>query len=202
MSKEFVLLEGLRHFDSMIGALQNQKITDCSMFLDALTQYCVDRFDAVLSRVWLVDAEDKVLVLKSSSGAYTRLDGSRAIIPIGGGGKIDVIYTSGEPHITNDAINDPDILDKEWVRRDGIVSFAGYPLVWAGEKMGVLGMFSRQVLPEDELVLIRLFTRGVSSLLYMCQQTERNIRYFCEVTGFRRSLLEQLIRLGQKNGTA
>ncbi|MDW8071633.1 MAG: GAF domain-containing protein [Anaerolineae bacterium] len=202
MNFDFSLVQCIHRMDEMFSLLSQKRVTECEAFLDILAQFCVDNFGAAFARVWLADNEDKMLILKSSCGQYTRLDGSRAIIPIGQGSKIDIIYTSGEPHLTNDVLTDPAVLDKEWARREGMVSFAGYPLMWGDEKLGVLGMFARHALPADVLAAMGLFTKAVSAVVFLCQQTERNMRYFCEVTGFRRSLLEQLIRLGQKKTTA
>jgi len=39
--------------------------------------------------------------------------------------------------------------DKEWARREGMVSFAGYPLTVEDRLVGVMAMFSRQTLHED-----------------------------------------------------
>jgi GAF domain-containing protein len=164
--------------------------------LDALTQFCVDHFGAAFARIWLIDAGGKILVLASSRGQYTRLDGTRAKISIGQGSKIDKLFVEQNPHVTNDVLNDPGVKDKEWAKREGFISFAGYPLFWGGEKLGVLGMYSRQVLSNDLLLVMNVFIGLASSVIYQHQQTERNMNHFCQATGFRRALLDQFIELG------
>src|SRR5215204_7436810 len=49
---------------------------------------------------------------------------------------------------------DPRVHDKEWVQREGMVSFAGYPLVAEGRVMGVMALFASQELAEDTLEVL------------------------------------------------
>ncbi len=168
--------------------------------LDALCQFCVDELGAAFARIWLLTDDKATLVLKSSRGQYTRLDGTRSRIAIGQGSKIDKIYSHAAPHITNDVLNDPGVKDKEWAQREGYVAFAGYPLRWNGETLCVLGMYSREQLSEDLLLILGVFVAVASGVIFQLKQTERNMARFCEVTGFRPPLLDRLIRLGRANG--
>ena len=186
----------LRALNLELSSLSRQEIMPTQNLLDALTQFCVDHFGASFARIWLIDAGGKILVLASSRGQYTRLDGTRAKISIGQGSKIDKLFVEQNPHVTNDVLNDPGFKDKELAKREGFISFAGYPLFWGGEKLGVLGMYSRQVLSNDLLLVMNVFIGLASSVIYQHQQTERNMNHFCQATGFRRALLDQFIELG------
>jgi hypothetical protein len=42
-----------------------------------------------------------------------------------------------QAYLTNDALNDPHIIDKEWARREHMVAFAGYPLLVEDQVVGV-----------------------------------------------------------------
>ena len=53
-------------------------------------------------------------------------------IPVGSL-KIGGIAAERKAHLTNDVLNDPNVDDKEWARREGMVAFAGYPLT-VGER--------------------------------------------------------------------
>ncbi len=169
--------------------------------LDALAQFCVDQFGAAFARIWLADDGQTTLCLTSSRGQYTRLDGTRARIPVGQGSKIDKMYVECKPHVTNDVLNDPGVRDKEWAQREGFVSFAGYPLCWGGGKLGVLGMYSRQFLSEELLSVMGMFSFIAAAILCQQRQYERSMTKFCEVTGFKPALLTQLIKLGRSNGS-
>jgi diguanylate cyclase (GGDEF)-like protein/PAS domain S-box-containing protein len=53
--------------------------------------------------------------------------------------------------LTNDIVNDPQIMDHQWARDLGLVSFAGYKLQDSSRKpVGVLGLFSKQPITAEE----------------------------------------------------
>src|SRR3982750_4083025 len=54
----------------------------------------------------------------------------------------------------NDVLNDPRIHDKEWARREGMVAFAGYPLLLEDRVVGVLALFARHPLNHDVLIAL------------------------------------------------
>lgn len=195
-----VTKEWLSALDTLLLNLAHQRVTP-EVLRDDLAQFCVDELGAAFARIWLIDESRTTLVLKTSRGQYTRLDGTRSRIPLGNGSKIDLVFANCLPHITNDVLTDPAVKDKDWATREGFVSFAGMPLCWGGEKLGVLGMYSREVLSEDLLQVLAIFTSMASAVIYQQNQTERNMLQFCEVTGFKRTLLDRLISLGVNKKT-
>ena len=65
--------------------------------------------------------------------------------------KIGLIAQEREPHLTNDVSNDPRVGDPEWARREGMVAFAGYPLIVDDRTVGVVALFARHSSPGDTL---------------------------------------------------
>lgn len=116
--------------------------------LDRCAQALVQHLGAALARVWTTDGDD--LVLRASAGLYTHLDGGHSRVPIGQY-KIGAIAADRRAHLTNHVLGDPKVHDQEWARREGLVSFAGYPLVVGDEVVGVMAMFSRRAMPESTL---------------------------------------------------
>lgn len=127
--------------------------------LQAVLQLCAGHItrnlDIAFVRIWTSGAEAGVLELKASAGIYTRLDGqhSRKIV---GELKIGIIAREQRPILTNAVIGDPAITDQEWARREGMVAFAGHPLVVDGKTVGVMALFSRR--PLESFVLTALST--------------------------------------------
>ena len=78
---------------------------------------------------------------------YTRLDGAHRLVPVGHL-KIGLIALESTPHVTNDVINDPRLSDPDWARVEGMVAFAGFPLLAGGQVVGVLAMFSREPISQ------------------------------------------------------
>ena len=110
----------------------------------------VRHLDAAFARIWTLGGDGCELELQASAGMYTRLDGSHSRILVGQH-KIGLIAQERKPHFTNAAQSDPGVSDKEWARREKMISFAGYPLVLEDRLVGVIGMFSRKPLAESTL---------------------------------------------------
>src|SRR6476619_955706 len=145
-SKEHARLE---FFSARIGA----HLIECGDFGEMLrrcTQTMVDDLGAAFARIWTVNEQHKILELQASSGLYTNLEGRHAHIPVGKL-KIGQIAAEGKPHLTNQVIGDPRVPEQEWARREGMVAFAGYPLVVGDRVIGVMAMFSREALSESTM---------------------------------------------------
>jgi PAS domain S-box-containing protein len=91
-----------------------------------------------------------MLELQASAGMYTRLDGSYSRIPVGDL-KVGLIAREKKAHFTNDVLNDPRVNDKSWAQYNGMVAFAGYPLVVEDRLIGVVALFARRPLPGSVL---------------------------------------------------
>lgn len=120
------------------------------------TEAMVYHLGAAFARIWLLNEAENILELQASAGMYTHLDGAHARIPVGQF-KIGKIAQERQPHITNTVLDDAWIGDKEWAKREGMVAFAGYPLMLEGQLLGVMAVFARQPLTNstvDELAFV------------------------------------------------
>jgi signal transduction histidine kinase/ActR/RegA family two-component response regulator len=115
----------------------------------------VDHLGAAFARIWTLNADENVLELQASAGLYTHRDGPHGRVPVGQF-KIGLIAQERQPHLTNAVIGDPRVGDQDWARREGMVAFAGYPLLVEGQLVGVMAMFAREPLPEETLELLAL----------------------------------------------
>jgi PAS domain S-box-containing protein len=111
----------------------------------------VKHLDAAFARIWTLDAGTNVLELQASAGMYTHLDGPHSRIPMDKPVKIAVIAAERRPHLTNTVIGDLHVSDQDWAKREGIVAFAGYPLVIEDRLVGVMAMFARAPLSPSAL---------------------------------------------------
>lgn len=115
--------------------------------LEHCAEAVVRHLDATLVRVWTLSADKQTLELQASAGLHTHVDGAQARVPVGQF-KVGRIASERAPHLTNAVATDPRVADPEWARREGLVAFAGYPLVVEDELVGVLAMFARHPLSE------------------------------------------------------
>ncbi|MBI4891644.1 MAG: response regulator, partial [Acidobacteria bacterium] len=102
----------------------------------------------VFTRIWMTAPETGELKLCASTGLHTNLDGGHSRVTLGES-KIGRIAASRQPLETNELEKEEGV-DQEWVRRNGLVSFAGHPLLVKGELVGVIVTFGRKpLLPEE-----------------------------------------------------
>lgn len=118
--------------------------------LQRCAETLVAHLDAAFARVWTLDGAENVLKLEASAGLYTHLNGPHSRVPVGRY-KIGLIAEERRPHLTNSVVGDPRVGDQEWAQREGMVAFAGYPLVIDNRLVGVMAMFARHTLTEAAL---------------------------------------------------
>ena len=132
--------------------------------LDAIIQSVTGQPDVALARIWLrqTDAECPVcranstpgeaLHLRASRGHplagladWSRTNGSFHRIPLGRNDlKLSHIATTGNGVRIGDLAADHQwVRHPEWVRGEALVGFAGQPIVFRGEILGVLALFRR-----------------------------------------------------------
>ena len=134
---------------AQVGLALNRS-DDLSEMLASCAQAIVDHLDASFARIWTLSETENVLHLRASAGLYTHLDGPHSRVPVGQF-KIGLIAQERRPHLTNQVVGDPRVADQEWAAREGMVSFAGYPLLVEGHLLGVLAMFAKHPLSDDVL---------------------------------------------------
>ncbi|AFZ60213.1 PAS domain S-box protein [Anabaena cylindrica FACHB-243] len=146
---EAALVERVRlaDFRSEVDAILTQTETLENM-MRGCTDALVKHLHAAFARIWILNTEEQVLELQVNSGKYTDIDENHRLVAVGQF-KIGLIAQEGKPHLTNSVQDDPHISNQEWAKQEGIVAFAGYPLIVEGETIGVIAMFSCQALTEN-----------------------------------------------------
>jgi len=157
----------------------------------------VRNLDAVFARIWILSSDGRELQLQASAGMYTRLDGSRSRIPFGQF-KIGLIAQERKPHLTNDVQNDPGVHDKDWARREGMVSFAGYPLLVEDRAVGVMGMFSQRALPQSTVETLSFVADTIAQGIERKRAEEALRKAFEEIKGLRDQLYQENIALKEE----
>ncbi len=138
---------------------QNESL---SAILKKSAEAIVLHMDAAFARIWTLNRQENVLELQASAGLYTHFDGPHGRVPVGKF-KIGLIAAERKPHVTNTVIGDPRVGDQEWARREGIVSFAGYPLMVKGEMVGVFALFGRRPLSEFVISTLEIVAEKIAN---------------------------------------
>jgi len=140
--------------------------------LDLIVESVVKYFDAAFARIWILDENQKYLILKCSAGIYTNRHGEFSKVSMYAG-KIGHVLRTKKPAISNDLSNDPRIKYPEWARKANLKSFAGFPLIFQNRSIGVLAMFSEKKLRPADFELVEIFCNDVSRQLSMFLEGQR-----------------------------
>ena len=133
--------------------------------LPEMLRHCADAMVAHLAgafaRIWTLDETQDVLELRASAGIYTHLDGPHSRVPVGKY-KIGLIAAERQPQLTNSVVGDPRVSDQEWAEREGMVAFAGYPLIVDEKVVGVMAMFAQHPLSDATLEAMASVANGIA----------------------------------------
>ena len=159
-AEDLRVMTNLAHFAAVAYAARNRQVavradvnsalaTGDSLrgMLQSCTEAVIRHLDDAFAGIWITTKDASVLELQASAGISTHLDGAHSRIPVGHL-KIGHIAQERTPHVTNDVVNDPRLGVPDWARAEGMVAFAGYPLVAGGQAVGVLAMFSRKPISQ------------------------------------------------------
>lgn len=155
--------------DVAFGLTNGDNLRD---FLNCAMQCVVKHLDGAYARVWTLNAREEMLELQASAGIYTHIDGPHCLIPVGTL-KVGKIARDRMPAVCHNPAADPDIIDKEWLTREGLVAFIGFPLFVEGRLVGVMAMFSRNKLPADAVELMGCVADTVAQGIVRKQTEEK-----------------------------
>jgi signal transduction histidine kinase len=107
----------------------------------------VRQLDVALARIYTVDHAQQMVNLCGSAGIDAPDLKELAV----GQHKVGQIADTGIPYLTNDVETDLHVGRSEWVKRERIIAFAGYPLRVEDRIVGVMALYSRRLIDHDML---------------------------------------------------
>jgi hypothetical protein len=126
------------------------KNNDLQKMLEYCTEVMINYLDVSLARIWILNNAENVLQLQASTGVETYINDKHICVPIGKY-KIGIIAKQHQPYFTNALESDPRVSNVEWVRKEKLKSFAGYPLLVDQELVGVVAIFSQKEIGNSTL---------------------------------------------------
>lgn len=131
---------------------------------------------------------------------WSRLDGNSRCIQLGSG-KVGRIGATGESVFVDDAEHDQRwSLNREWVRSESIAAFAGHPLLFRGEVVGVIVVFSREQLTQADFEMLRGFADLAAIAISNArdfEQADRSQRRLETENDFLRQELDRVHAIGR-----
>jgi signal transduction histidine kinase/CheY-like chemotaxis protein len=128
---------------------------------------------AAFARIWMLEPDTDELLLSTSVGLYTHLDGPHSRVKVGER-KLGRIAATRQPLETNSLTTEQDV-DVEWAKAQGIVSFGGYPLVVQDRLVGVIVAFGRAAFTSEDFSALAQAANRISLGLQRWQ-TEQELQ--------------------------
>ena len=169
-------LESLHAIATMVAQQRN-----ASVVLETVVESLVDNSDLALARIWLnrpgdicaechvrEECPDRTRCLHlvasaarqqnpESGDEWYRKDGFYRRFPLGVR-RIGEIGATGKSLKLSDTADDTEWFARgDWLHREGVRSFCGHPLIFRDEILGVLAVFSRSIVNEQEFAWLRAF---------------------------------------------
>jgi PAS domain S-box-containing protein len=110
----------------------------------------VRHLGVAMASIWTLCEEENILELQGSAWARRPLFGPDARVPVGEF-RIGQIARDRRPALLDLTAGQEREDDKDWARREGMVAFAGYPLIVEDSLVGVMGLFAMRPLTETAL---------------------------------------------------
>lgn len=146
---ELVLLSRSRQ--TALAADVGLAFTQAGQLSDMLQQCAaaiVQHLDAALTRIWLLNPIENTLELQVSAGICTNCEGLPTKVAINSV-PVGQIAQKRQPYLANNLFDEPEICTPKWVQQEGLVAFAGYPLIVENQLVGAMTMFSHQPISEE-----------------------------------------------------
>lgn len=160
-------------------ALDIAQVRPSQDVLEQIVSRLASEPEVVLARIWLIGPGDlcsscvlasecknrtSCLHLQASAGhsvvdpdiEWTATDGRFRRFPLGVR-KIGGIGASGKAAHLRLADNSDWVVHPDWTAQEKVLTFAGQPLIFQGETLGVLGLFSRVLIDEEQFSWLRTF---------------------------------------------
>jgi PAS domain S-box-containing protein len=95
---------------------------------------------------------------RDGSENWSSIDGSSSRVPKAYA-KVDLIGKTGDSVLIRDLTQNKEWIDpQDWIEREGLRSFVANPLVCQGKIIGVLDIFSREELTDQDSLWVRIFS--------------------------------------------
>lgn len=126
---------------------------DLPDLLQSCTDAIVRHLNMSIARIWTLNRSRNALELRARSGHSTFVHEDYSQIPLGWS-EIGRIASERQAYFSDSVVGDARIECQEWVKSEGLVAFAGYPMVIADQLVGVMAVFARQPISPNSRDLL------------------------------------------------
>ncbi len=157
-NKYFELSEKSRLADLAVEVgLAFTRPNELGEILQSCSQSLVNHLDAALARIWVLNDRKVALELRGSAATEKIPEGVQL-----GQKMIGRIAEERRFYQTNTVVSELSTPEQDWARREGLATFAGYPLIVDNVLVGVMAIFSRKELSEATIATLGTIAYSVA----------------------------------------
>jgi PAS domain S-box-containing protein len=134
------------------------------MALEHCCEALVRYLGVTFAGIWTLKDAEQVLESQARAGRNTHLDGPPRRMQVGQF-NIGRVASTRKPYLTNAVPNDPNVSAPEWANQEGMIAFAGYPLVVEERLIGVVAVFARCIITEGVLAELAPLADGIAQYI-------------------------------------
>ncbi len=149
----------LAAFGADVGLHLTQRET-LSVILYRCADSMVRYLNVHLAQIWILDPADRMLHLKATAGAITDVDSQTN--PLTKLNPDQNLIGDGKPMLVNKVADDVRVPCQDWVKQEGIVAYAGYPLMLEGNLIGLMSIFSHTRLSQAVIQEMGSVANGIA----------------------------------------
>ncbi|WP_353932156.1 diguanylate cyclase [Okeanomitos corallinicola TIOX110] len=168
--KELVERVNLAQLSSNIANIigQHKKLL---LLLQSCTNTLTQHLDIAFAGIWIKNPVRETMDLEASSALSIYTDDLSYSLPISEF-QINWIAKNCQLFQSNQLLNEVDLIDREWVKRERLQAFAGYPLIIDNSVIGVMTVFSRQKLTSKATNQLAIIADDISRCIEYKQTEE------------------------------
>ena len=121
--------------------------------LQRCAQSMAKHLEGAVGQIWMFHPEDNLLELEIHGGPANPTAQQPRRVHVGSA-ELGLAARGGVPVLTHDLTSDLNVLDRDWIRRERLVAFAGFPLTVESRLIGLIALYATQAWPEDALELL------------------------------------------------
>ncbi len=142
----------------------NQRLFEPDL-LDTLVDGLVEHFEVEVAQVWLLELPDASL--RCQATRHT----TESAMPLParvaqGTTEIGRVAVLGSALLVEDPARDHRFENRSWLEQEGIRCFAGFPLQVSAQQLGVLAVYTRQILDRNAIELLTVFAQHAATAIH------------------------------------
>ncbi|MGK7912086.1 MAG: GAF domain-containing protein [Synechococcus sp.] len=132
----------------------------------------VEKLKLASAFVWFYDAANDALTIQAAAGLISpAMEQISQLVP--DDSPIGALVRSRAPKLSNNLKDEPWIQSPQWIKREKLVGFAGYPITLGTDLMGCVAVFSHSTLEPEFLEVLQFISTHTASAIATARQAQQ-----------------------------